>query len=230
MKDWHWREWADFGGRIAIVAYFTFAAGLKIAGLHAHIAGWATLPEDTRLLRLLSDIAVILFLLLVVATTLIRLKPIRSAEGLEPRFSALAGTFLLILLSVLPAGEPPKAVIIFGLGLVMTGFALSSYVLAWLGRSFSIMPEARRLVTHGPYSLVRHPLYIVEEIAAVGIIIMTYSLPAVVIGLIHWGLQLRRMHNEEKVLRAAFPEYDKYCRHTPRVIPRFKLFVEEAST
>jgi protein-S-isoprenylcysteine O-methyltransferase Ste14 len=77
---------------------------------------------------------------------------------------------------------------------------------------------------------VRHPLYIVEEIAAVGIIIMTYSLPAVVIGLIHWGLQLRRMHNEEKVLRAAFPEYDKYCRHTPRVIPRFKLFVEEAST
>lgn len=37
--------------------------------------------------------------------------------------------------------------------------ALSAIVLTRLGRSFSLMSEARGLVTHGPYRFVRHPLY-----------------------------------------------------------------------
>jgi protein-S-isoprenylcysteine O-methyltransferase Ste14 len=44
-------------------------------------------------------------------------------------------------------------------GLIVVGHLLAVYALAWLGRSFSIMAEARRLVTDGPYAVVRHPLY-----------------------------------------------------------------------
>jgi protein-S-isoprenylcysteine O-methyltransferase Ste14 len=46
--------------------------------------------------------------------------------------------------------------------------ASSIYVSCWLGRSFSIFPEGRELVTHGPFSVVRHPLYLTEQIAALG--------------------------------------------------------------
>jgi len=40
---------------------------------------------------------------------------------------------------------------------------------------------------------------------------------------VQWLFQLRRMTNEETVLRAAFPEYADYARRTPKVVPR--LFV-----
>jgi protein-S-isoprenylcysteine O-methyltransferase Ste14 len=221
MKDWRWAEWADFLGRSAIIAYFTLVASLKIIGAATHIRNWHELAEDNRLLILFSDLAVILFLLLVVITTLFRLRPIKSADGLEPRLSALAGTFLLIALSAFPQTEPRPSEQIFGLTLILIGFLLSAYVLSWLGRSFSIVPEARKLVTRGPYAVVRHPLYVTEEIAAVGIIVLSFSWQALIIGLVHWMLQLRRMQNEEKVLRSAFTDYDAYAARTPRVIPRF---------
>lgn len=212
----------DFLGRAGIVAYFSWAASARLAGIYSGIVNWATLTMDHKPLWLLSQIAVLLFLLLVVATTFFRLKPIQSAEGLEPRFTALAGTFLLGLLALTPSSvSPPPVLTAIALVLVMGGFLLSTYVLFWLGRSFSIMAEARRLVTGGPYAIVRHPLYLVEEIAIVGVIMLNFTPLGLLIGIVHWGLQLRRMHNEERVLRAAFPEYEAYAATTPRIIPQF---------
>jgi protein-S-isoprenylcysteine O-methyltransferase Ste14 len=92
-------------------------------------------------------------------------------------------------------------------------------VLSWLGKAFSIMAEARRLVTHGPYRYVRHPLYVCEEIAVIGIFIQVMSPMALMIFVLHAVCQIRRMLNEERVLQAAFPEYENYARRTPRLIP-----------
>ena len=222
-QDLPWRLAAagDFLGRVGIVAYFSWAASIKVSSIHAGIANWSTLAIDHKALWLLSQIAVLLFLLLVVVTTFFRLKPIQSADGIEPRITALAGTFLLGLLSFTSNSTPPPVIAALGLALVMGGFALSTYVLFWLGRSFSIMAEARRLVTSGPYAVVRHPLYLTEELAIIGVVLLDFTLSGLAIGIIHWCLQLRRMHNEERVLRAAFPEYEAYAAATPRVIPQF---------
>lgn len=210
----------DILGRAGIVCYFTYAAASTAHNAFAAVAAWSSLQVAHKPLWLLSQLAVLLFLLLVVATTIVRLKPVRSAEGLEPRISALAGTFILGLLALMPpAQQVPPAVVVLALVMTVVGFALSSWVLYWLGRSFSIMAEARRLVIAGPYAVVRHPLYVTEEIAIIGIIILNLSPQAVLLGLAHWALQLRRMHNEERVLRATFPEYDSYAATTPKVLP-----------
>ncbi len=160
-----------------------------------------------------------LFFLLVVLLFLFRGQPVSKAQGIMPRLTAMVGTFLLVLLIVLPAPEPSLLQSVIGLVLVGVGGALSAVAVSFLGRSLSIMPEARKLVTHGVYSVVRHPLYLAEEIAVVGIIVQIFSLPAVLLLVSHIAIQIQRMKYEEAVLTNAFPEYETYMGHTRRVIP-----------
>lgn len=217
---WTWA--GDLLGRIGIVALFTQGAATKSMAVYRDVWNWSAASPDFEALRLLSEMASLAFLVLIVTTTIMRLKPLRSAEGIEPRVMALAGTFAMgFLILIPPSIALPPALKVFALCLTLTGFSLSAYVLYWLGRSFSIMAEARRLVTAGPYGIVRHPLYAVEEIAVLGILLLNLSLPAVLLVAVHWAMQLRRMHHEERVLGKAFPEYTDYAARTPKFLPRF---------
>ena len=89
----------------------------------------------------------------------------------------------------------------------------------YLGRSFSILPEGRELVTGGPYRFIRHPLYLAEAFATIGAMIHFLSPAAVALVAAQFLLQFARMHYEEKVLRETFPDYVKYSRRTARLIP-----------
>ena len=102
----------------------------------------------------------------------------------------------------------------------LVGTAMSIFVLTHLGRSYSLMAEARRLVTTGPYGIIRHPLYVMEELAAFAILIQFLSFNTVIIFLVHALIQFQRMKNEEAVLEKAFPEYQAYKSSTARLIPR----------
>jgi protein-S-isoprenylcysteine O-methyltransferase Ste14 len=81
------------------------------------------------------------------------------------------------------------------------------------------MSEARGLVTRGPYRFVRHPLYLVEELAAIAGFIEAFSLAATLLLAAQIALQIRRIINEEAVLEARFPDYARYRATTARVIP-----------
>ena len=52
----------------------------------------------------------------------------------------------------------------FAHGLFAAGALLTLVALAWLGRSFGVMPALRQTVQAGPYALVRHPAYLGELI------------------------------------------------------------------
>jgi protein-S-isoprenylcysteine O-methyltransferase Ste14 len=94
--------------------------------------------------------------------------------------------------------------------LVFLGGFSSIVVLANLGKSYSIMPEARRLVTSGPYAVARHPLYAAEIITIIGSAIQFQQPWA---GLLAAGvvvLLVARSRFEEQVLSEAYPEYAQY--------------------
>jgi protein-S-isoprenylcysteine O-methyltransferase Ste14 len=99
------------------------------------------------------------------------------------------------------------------------GTIASIIVLLWLGRSFSILPEARKLVTSGPYRHIRHPLYLVEEVGSLGVMLQFLQPWSLLLEIANFGLQLWRMQREEIVLTGAFPEYAAYAARTARLIP-----------
>jgi len=207
--------WVDLAAKAAVVVTFTALAILGLAGIPL------LLPLDSghKLLMAAARLSNVMFLSLVAATALTRLAPVQKSRGIEPRLSALLGTFLAMSLSLLPEVELSPILSMISTALIIVGALLSFAVLRWLGKSFSIMAEARRLVTGGPYRIVRHPLYVCEGIALVGRVLQVLSPMGVAIGLIVAMIQYRRMINEEAVLSAAFPEYRAYAARTPRFIP-----------
>src|SRR5258708_4470752 len=91
----------DWAARAAIVIVFTAFAFLGLAGIYR------LLPPDTphKLLMLAASLANVMFVSLVASTTLTRLAPTRKAKGIEPRISALLGSFLTIALVFVPRAE-----------------------------------------------------------------------------------------------------------------------------
>jgi len=205
---------ADMAGRAALVMIFGVLATAKLIA----IAGLLRMAK-IEWLELATQIANLAFVLLVVCMAIIRVKPLRGSDGWEARLSALAGSSLPLLLLALPVADLGSGLRMASLSLIAVGWLLSVYVLIWLGRSFSIMPQARRLVTSGPYGIVRHPLYLAEEIAVLGVTGLYVSPAALAIVAVHWFFQLRRMANEEKVLLATFRNYSVYAETTPKFFP-----------
>jgi protein-S-isoprenylcysteine O-methyltransferase Ste14 len=180
---------------------------------------WEALESARDLLRVAVHVATMLFLVLIAGFTLARHRPVRRSVGPWPRFAALAGLLLLYSLMLLPRAAPEPRWDAAALGLLLFGQFFCVTALLQLGRSLSVMPEARRLVTAGLYSRIRHPLYLAEAIATLGVLLQFRSIEAVLLVLVQFGLQLWRMREEEKVLEAAFPDYAAYRGRTARLIP-----------
>jgi len=170
-------------------------------------------------IHIVMQLSTIAFMLLAAAAVLVRTRPSTKASGLEPRISALIGSFLIYGIALYPRRDLSVSLEAISTVLTMIGNIAAVAALYQLGRSFSIMAETRRLVITGPYRFVRHPLYLAEEIAMVGVFMQFASVWTALLLVVQIAFQLRRMHNEELVLAASFPEYDAYRRSTARLIP-----------
>jgi protein-S-isoprenylcysteine O-methyltransferase Ste14 len=176
--------------------------------------------EVLGLAQLVSRVCLFSFFTLIAWLTLVRARPLAQAEGLQPRLSALLGCYLLYAFAFLtPNPNIGAAFHIVSAVLLLIGNVLAVMILLRLGRSFSIMAEARRLVTDGPYAIVRHPLYLAELIATIGAFIQFASPPAALLVVAQLGFQVLRMRNEERVLLGSFPDYAAYKERTARLIP-----------
>jgi protein-S-isoprenylcysteine O-methyltransferase Ste14 len=170
-------------------------------------------------LSCLSHITTLIFFSVLIVMFIVRQVPQRTALGFYPRCAAMAGTFLGVGIVLLPPQELSSAVYLTSLLLIICGTAFAVCAGLVLGRSMSILPEARRLVTSGPYAFIRHPLYLGEIVAMTGVALQFLSTWALLLLGLLIVFQLQRMKNEERVLLQVFPEYGDYMARTARLVP-----------
>ncbi|MGH9146116.1 MAG: methyltransferase family protein [Vicinamibacterales bacterium] len=156
-----------------------------------------------------------------VAISFLTREPVRAtAPGVRARFSAYGGTFLLMVFLQIARWFHPDwlaptgvdALRATGSLLWVAGSIWTAYSIWYLRSAFSIEPEARCLITSGPYQFARHPLYTGYLVQYGGMWLLFPSIPfAIVLG--GWLLLVAdRIRHEERVLDGAFPEYADYRR------------------
>jgi len=84
-----------------------------------------------------------------------------------------------------------------------------------LGKSFSVTPQARELVTHGIYSKIQNPIYVFSTLFVVGLLLTLQIRRALIFVPVLIAVQLLRAHQEAKVLRDKFGDaYQEYRKKT----------------
>lgn len=158
---------------------------------------------------------------LALATFLVvRRRPqIQGARRFSGILVALSGTLFPSLLIYDSGAKSRVSVAPLAALLLLVGMIWAIWSLAVLGRCFSTVPEVRGLVTRGPYRWVRHPIYLGEVVATLGVLLPVLSVFHVAIFAMFCGLQLWRTQYEEGGLGATFPEYGDYQRRTARLVP-----------
>jgi protein-S-isoprenylcysteine O-methyltransferase Ste14 len=132
---------------------------------------------------------------------------------------AIAGTFALQVPATFTVPDDQLGRLLLSGVLIAVGWGIALAGIASLNRNFGLFPEARGLVTTGLYRYVRHPLYLGEIVAGLGLTIGTTFLPAIGLFAIQCGLLYWRSVFEERALAASFPAYDEYKKKTWRFIP-----------
>jgi protein-S-isoprenylcysteine O-methyltransferase Ste14 len=210
------RVWDLAAGTPLILLCAFGIAGFAIQ-IHRQWPAAAALPDYA---VMASEVSGGLFLAMQLVLTCVRRPPRAKSPGLLPRLLALVGANSSYTVLLLPKVPLDGGAAMLSASVIAIGALGSAAVLIWLGRSFAIFPQARMPVTKGPYRLVRHPLYLCEQVSLFGVS-MQYAQPwALLIVLLGFALQFPRMRYEEEILGLTFPLYRDYARRTPMILPR----------
>jgi protein-S-isoprenylcysteine O-methyltransferase Ste14 len=193
-----------FGFLVAVQGQLAFA-GLQQALTHGGLDRAGTM-------YLVNRILTVAFFAFLVAIYAIRSKAIAKDHNPVAVVAALTGSFVLYGLFLIPGqGRSTSVWVLAASDLCLAfGMILALYSLTYLGKRFSIVPEARGLVTSGPYQLVRHPIYLGEIIAGVGLVLPTLLSLHILLFAVFLGAQ---------IARTTYPQYEAYAAHTRRLIP-----------
>jgi len=209
-----------------LIAWYVYCAAQQFNALTQQLElAWLMAKTDVTVMdavfvtRLISNLAIMGFVTVLIVFLVMRRQPKARASGIYGRFVAVSGSFLGLGIVQLPPQELSPAVYLTSTLLVLGGTVFATYAVLGLGRSLSILPEARGLVTRGPYAMIRHPLYLGELVALLGVTVQYFSEWAVLLLLLQCAFQVGRMRNEERVLSGVFPEYRDYMARTARLVP-----------
>ncbi|HWM92377.1 MAG TPA: isoprenylcysteine carboxylmethyltransferase family protein [Thermoanaerobaculia bacterium] len=112
------------------------------------------------------------------------------------------------------------ALFFLGVLLAVVGFCGRLWCLSYIaGR------KKRILVTVGPYSICRHPLYFFSLVGGIGLGLCTETVSAAVLFLLAFAVYYPHIiQTEEKFLSVNFPEYEEYKRRVPLFFPSWSNF------
>jgi protein-S-isoprenylcysteine O-methyltransferase Ste14 len=148
----------------------------------------------------------------------------RGGRWVAAQFGLMA---LVLVGGFLPPGWGGASVLLAALGAVLA--LLGGLVAVWAWRTLSefnsaspypLPREGGRLVEHGPYEFVRHPIYAAGLLFFAGFALATS--PTAFIPLIALAVLWRnKAEMEEDLLKRAYPEYPWYRERVPgSFIPR----------
>jgi protein-S-isoprenylcysteine O-methyltransferase Ste14 len=211
----YWRDLVL--GRLVPSLFFSLVLVRELVLLSAGVQG-VRRPID--LLFVAQQVLALAYFTLLVVLYAVRLPQRGTDHRMAVIFIAFSGTFAAISASFLPGGSRRESLVLIADVLATAGLAYSVWGLAYLRRSFSIIPEARRLVTGGPYALSRHPVYLGEVTTAIGVNLATAGWLSALAILYFVACELMRIRWEERILALTFPsEYPEYARRVPRYLP-----------
>lgn len=160
-----------------------------------------------------------IFALILIALFVARPAPIARPAGWRAVAAGVVGGLAPMSIIFLPRGATLPSVTLASNAIILLSTLVSIWIVLWLGRSFSILPQARALVTGDPYRFVRHPLYLAEFVALFGLA-WQFALPwSLLLWAVAAAAQFPRMHFEERILTETFPNYAAYAARTPRLLP-----------
>ncbi len=128
----------------------------------------------------------------------------------------LLSTILVLMAAFVASRDLPWTPMrIAGAILAIPSFVLWFVARVQLGKSFSITPQAKELVTHGLYSKIRNPVYLFGSLIIAGIFLYIGRPELLWLFAVLIPLQLFRIKKEEKVLEEKFGEtYLEYKKRT----------------
>jgi protein-S-isoprenylcysteine O-methyltransferase Ste14 len=120
--------------------------------------------------------------------------------------------------------RPPASIRWIGVIMLAVGCAMLVWTFVSLGRNLTdtvVTRQDHRLVQHGPYRWIRHPLYDSAALLTIAISAMAANWFLLATGVVILGLLVMRTRTEETNLVARFGDsYRSYMKRTGRFVPR----------
>jgi protein-S-isoprenylcysteine O-methyltransferase Ste14 len=156
----------------------------------------------------------------------------RESEPQQQRFQKL---FILILFPALivtgldfrfgwsrSLAPFPTWLVLLGQVAVAAGYSFVFWVMktnTFAGTTIQVEAE-QKVISHGPYQIVRHPMYLGMVLTALGIPIALGSYVALPFFALFVPVLIYRLVHEERTLRQGLPGYAEYCDRQPfRLLP-----------
>jgi len=152
----------------------------------------------------------------------------KEAEGEQRKVILYSG--IMFLAAFISAGLSfryqwlilPKAVSVIAAVLFLTSYALYAEVLrenTYLSRTIEVQ-ENQKVIDTGLYGIVRHPMYMATVILFLSMPLVLGSLISFLIMLSYLPIIVKRIRNEEEVLKRGLPGYTEYMEKVKyRLIP-----------
>src|SRR5207245_11598520 len=158
-----------FSGRGLPLGVFGF---LVVIQAELAIAGLGRLGQDsTTVAYLVNRLLTLAFFSSLFILYMVRGRAVARDHNPVAVLAAMVGSFILFGMILVPSPARSASLVVLTAShlCLAVGMTQAIYALSYLRHRFSIVPQARGLVTSGPYRLVRHPSYLGEIPPGVGL-------------------------------------------------------------
>jgi protein-S-isoprenylcysteine O-methyltransferase Ste14 len=193
-----------------------FLEALTIPWVDKTIAVVAVMPFVYEVIRIMmrgemniSRGSIVIQFLIIIATMVFRIPPVRVTPNLWYWLLAFAVTYYGLFVAVFAQRGAALVPPVVADSISILALIVGVYARLSLGRSIGFVPAQRDIITRGAYRFVRHPIYTGLILSYIGFSLRMFSPRNVTMLVIAIGLIVLKSFIEERFLREA-PEYAYY--------------------